>query len=176
MKNENQKMVNDDLYAIKQVIERVKNKGQNRFKLPLIINEKMIDERIKALEELREQSDRFKEFEQKRRDLILNHAEKDESGNPIIYSLPDGKGERLTNQGYGHPNIVERPEEFDKALKALQDEYKEDIEKEVAKEKEFAETLTQPVDPELKFNKIAFDHVPEVEYDELKVLMPMIGE
>jgi hypothetical protein len=166
-------MTNNDLYVIKDAINRVKDKGQNRFKLPLIINERMINERIKALEELKQQSDEFKEFENKRRELIVKHAEKDETGNPILYSEPEGKG-KITREGYGYPKIVEKPKEYEDALKELQENYKDAIEKEVSKEKDFIETLSQPVEPNLEFNKIAFESVPELEYDELKTLMPLI--
>jgi hypothetical protein len=133
----------------------------------------MIDDRIKAPEELKQQSDEFKEFENKKRELIVKHAEKDETGNPILYSEQGGKG-KITNEGYGYPKIVEKPDEYEKSLKELQEKYKDAIDKEVSKEKDFIETLSQPVEPDLEFNKIAFESVPELEYDELKTLMPII--
>ncbi len=166
-------MRNKDLFALKEVIKRVKEKGTNKFKLPLILNEKVIDNRIEAINKLREQSERLKEFEGKRRGLIAKHAEKDDAGNPIVYSEPNGKGVKQIS-GYGYPNIIEKKEEYEKALKDLQEEYKEEIERELSKEKEFSETLSQPVEPDLKLEKIPFENVPELGYEDLKILIPMI--
>ncbi len=105
-------MKNRNLYELKEVINRVNNKGNNKFKLALLLNEKMIDERIETLEKLREQSDEIKAFEQKRNELITAHAELDENGQVIIYSQPEGNGEKSVN-GYGYPNIVKEKDKYE---------------------------------------------------------------
>ena len=166
-------MKNKKLYELKEVISRVNRKGNNKFKLALLLNEKMIDERIESLEKLREQSEEFKAFEQKRRELITEYAELDASGQVIVYSQPEGKGEKSAD-GYGYPNIIKDKEEYEKKFAALQEENKEVIDTEVKKQNDFMETLNQSVDPEMKLSSVPFDSVPEIEYEEMKVLMPII--
>lgn len=166
-------MKNKNLYELKEVIGRVNNKGNNKFKLALLLNEKMIEERIEALEKLREQSKEYKAFEQKRHELISNHAELNENGQVIVYSQPDGKGS-ITNDGYGYPNIVKEKKKYEKQLAALQEENKEVIDAEMNKQSDFVETLDQEIDPAIEFSSILFDAVPEIEYEEMKVLMPFI--
>ena len=59
-------------------------------------------------------------------------------------------------------------------MTTLQKEYKDVIEAEVKKESDFLETLNQAIDPAMEFSSIPFDSVPEIEYEEMKVLMPFI--
>ncbi len=172
-KKKNEKgITNADLFGMKNAIQSVKEKGSNKFKLPLILNEMKIDEHLKALEELRKPSDKFQEYEQKRRELILKHAELDESGNIKLYSEENGQGKRLYD--YGIPNIIKDEKEFKEKNKALQEEYKEVIEKQKKASEEFEKTLSEQADIELK--TIAFEDFPEMGYEELKILMPIIDE
>ena len=166
-------MKNKNLYELKEAISRVNNKGNNKFKLALLLNEKMIDERIESIDKLREQSDEYKAFEQKRNELISAHAELDENGQVIVYTTADGQGEKSKN-GYGYPYIIKGKETYEKEMISLQDENKDIIEAEVKKESDFVETLDQDLDPTIEFSLIPFDSVPEIEYDEMKVLMPFI--
>jgi len=166
-------MKNKNLYELKEAISRVNNKGNNKFKLALLLNEKMIDERIESIDKLREQSDEYKAFEQKRNELISAHAELDENGQVIVYANADGQGEKSKN-AYGYPNIVKEKEAYEKQMISLQDENKDIIEVEVKKESDFVETLNQDLEPAIEFSLIPFDSVPEMEYDEMKVLMPFI--
>ena len=165
-------MKNADLFSMKNAIQSVKEKGSNKFKLPLILNEMKIDEHLKALEELRKPSDKFQEYEQKRRELILKHAELDESGNIKLYSEAKGQGNRLYD--YGIPNIVKDEADFEEKNKALQEEYKEVIEKQKKASEDFNDTLKE--DAKIELSKIPFAEFPEVSYDEMKVLMPLIDE
>ncbi|WP_461644099.1 hypothetical protein [Labilibaculum euxinus] len=166
-------MKNKNLYELKEAIKRVNNKGNNKFKLALLLNEKMIDERIGSIDKLREQSDEFKAFEQKRHELITAHAELDENGQVIVYSQPEGNGGK-SKDGYGYPNIVKDKKKYEKELITLQEEYKDVIEAEVKKQSDFVETLNQALEPAIEFSSIPFDSVPEIAYEEMKVLMPFI--
>lgn len=166
-------MKNKNLYELKEAISRVNNKGNNKFKLALLLNEKMIDERIESIEKLREQSEEYKAFEQNRHELISAHAELDDNGQVVVYSQPDGKGER-SNDGYGYPNIVKEKKKYEKQMNKLQEENKEVVDAEVKKQSEFVETLGQDVEPAIEFSTVSFDSVPEIEYEEMKVLMPFI--
>lgn len=164
------KVTNKQLFDLKSSIQRVKELGSNSFKLPLILNEMKIDERIRALEELRKPSKKMQEYEEKRRQLFSKHAELDGSGQLVLYSEPDGKGER--RQDFGIPNIVNEKEAFEEANKELLDEYKEELEKAKKKQEEFQETLSQ--EAEIKLQRIPFDVLPEVKYEDMKVLLPII--
>ena len=168
-------MKNKNLYELKEVIKRINGKGNNNFKLALLLNEKLIDERIESLEKLHEQSDEFKQFEQKRREIITDHAEVDENGQVVIFSQPEGKGEKNMN-GYGYPNIVKDKKEYEKKMLALQEEYKDIIVTEQENQSNFNETLNSEVEPEIEFNSVPFDTVPEIEYEEMKVLMHFIED
>lgn len=166
-------MKNKELYELKEVISRVHDKGNNKFKLALLLNEKQVDERIETLDKLREQSEEFKTFEEKRRDLITAHAEIDSSGQVVVYSEPDGKGEKSTD-GFGYPKITKDNADYEEKMKALQDEYKDVIDAEVKKQSDFVETLEQDVEPTIDFSTIPFESMPEIAYGEMKVLMPFI--
>lgn len=163
-------MTNNDLYAIKEVIAKVRNKGDNRFKLPLILNEQMIATRIAALEELRKPSEAFEEFEKKRRDLITQTSERDESGNVLLYVTPECL-DRAVEMGY--PKVLDK-EAFDAGMTTLHEEYKDCLATEQAKQEDFTRTLEEPADVELK--KIPFDFFPELDYDDLRVLLNMIDD
>ncbi|WP_421921234.1 hypothetical protein [Marinifilum sp.] len=166
-------MKNKNLYELKEAISRVNNKGNNKFKLALLLNEKMIDERIESIEKLREQSEEYKAFEQNRHELISAHAELDDNGQVVVYSQPEGQG-GISNDGYGYPNIVKEKKEYEKQLNSLQEENKEVIDAEVKKQSEFVETINQDVEPAIEFSTVSFDCIPEIEYEEMKVLMPFI--
>ncbi len=167
-------MKNKDLYLIKQVITQVKDKGSNKFKLALIINEIELDKRIEALDKLREQGEDVKAFEQERIKIMQKYAEKDEAGNVLVFSEPDGKGVKKTD-GYGFTFIKKDREAYEKELEKFQEENKELLEKELKKQKEFNKTLEQDVEPKIELTKIDFDIVPEIGFDQLKVLMPIIN-
>jgi len=165
-------MKNADLFSLKNAIQSVKEKGSNKFKLPLILNEMKIDEHIKALEELRKPSDEFEEYQKKRRKLISVHAELDEGNNIKLYTEEGGKGERRYD--YGIPNIVKDKKKYKEKNDALEEEFKEVIEKQNEKMKEFEKTLSEEAAIELK--KIPFELFPEADYEELKILYPLIEE
>lgn len=163
-------MKNKQLFEIKEAIVAVKEKGTNKFKLPLILNEMAIDGHIKALEELRKPSEDYNKFLQEKRELLAGHAEVDEQGTIILYSGQNGTGQR--RHDYGFPNIVKAPKTFETTAKELEEKYKTVLEKESKKQEEFTKTLEENTDIELK--KIPFADVPEIEYDYLRILMPMI--
>ncbi len=159
-------MKNATLYILKEVIAKIKEKGSNKFKLPLILNEMSIDERIKVLEALREPSKQYDEFMKESRELVSNHCEKDEQGQIMLYSLEGGKGERRFDRGY--PNIVTDIEVFENSSANLELKYKGALEKEKKKQKDFENTLQEDCDLVLK--TINFEDVPEIPYDYLKLL------
>lgn len=161
-------MKNETLFTLKQVITEVKEKGTNKFKLPLILNEMKIDEQIKALEELRKPSPEFEEFQKEQTKLMADHAEIDEQGNVAVYSEPNGKGQRIYD-GYGAPNIVKDVDKFNAKIEDLREKHKAILEAENTKQEDFQKTLQDDCDIELK--TIDFEDVPDMPYDLLKIFI-----
>lgn len=161
---------NNDLYILQECIKGVRHMGGNAFKLPIILNEELITKRIEVLEKLIAPSERFAEYQIKSRELYLIHAEK-EGENLVLYSQPDGQGVRVSS-GMGFPKIITDPIGYGKKKKKLDEEYKDSIDEHNEKAKAFEATLAEPCDLELK--KIPFDVIPDLGYDELKVLMWMV--
>lgn len=160
-------MKNEKLFALKEAILKVKEKGSNRFKLALILNEIEIDKYISALNKLREPSEGYKEFLEKRRELFIAHAEVDEKGELILYEKEGGKGVRKFD--FGIPNIVRSKAKFEKGMKELGVEYKEILEKEKVIQEDFNNTLQEEC--EVKLKEVSIEDVPEMEYDLLKVFI-----
>jgi len=168
------KLKNGDLFQIKNVITRIKDKGNNKFKLALILNEIKIDERIEALKKLNEPSKELQKFNNERDPLAREHAELDQQGNMKVYSLPDGKGE-LKKDGIGYPNIIKEKKVFEDKLDKLKVKYKKAIDEGAKKQEEFLETLKEDVKPIVKLELIDFENIPEISFEDMKVLMPMIS-
>ena len=163
-------MKNWELYELKKAIEGVKNKGNNRFKLPLLLNEKIIEERIATLETLRKPSEKYNTYLQEKRALITKHGELDESGQIILYSEPNGQGVRRYD--FGLPNIIKCVDEYNEKLEVLDKKNKAVIDAEAKKQEEFEKTLEEEANVELK--KIPFDEIPELDYEQLKKLFPIV--
>lgn len=163
-----EKLKNSDLYEIKQVIEKVKNLGTNQFKLPLILIEMEVDKHLKALDALREPSETFKKYDETRKLKIAEFSEKDGSGNLILYEFPGGQGKRSIN---GFPKIVGDEKLLEKAVKKIDADYKQVIEEQEKKEKEWQKILPDVSNIELK--PIPLDLFPEMDYDSLKVLLKL---
>lgn len=163
------KLKNGELYIIKQVFVAIKDKGTNKFKLAIIRNEMIVDGYIKALEELRKPSAKMEEFKKKRDALLAEHAEAD-GGGLVVYTEPGGKGQRAQ---FGYPNIVKDKEAYESKMAALTDEYKDEFEKEAETQKAFMLTLEEEATG-IDFVKIPFADIPEISYEELKTLMPII--
>lgn len=160
-------MKNKQAFTLKQAITAVKTKGNNAFKLPLILNEMKLDQYIKGLEELRKPSEKYDEFLAEKRELLSKHAELDEAGNIILYAGQNGTGERKYD--YGFPHIVKNKEEFEEAAAELEKKYKKVLEAEQKKQMDFEKTLEEEADIELK--QIPFDTLPELDYDYLKIFV-----
>lgn len=164
-------MTNNDLYLIKASISNVKDNGNNQYKMLLILNEMKIDERLKVLEQLVQPTEKYQEYVQKARELANEHGEQ-ENGNLVVYTLPNGQGEKTTGNGY--PHIIKDKEAYDEKYKALEKQYSKAIEEHKKKATDFNKTLFEDVSPVIAFDKIPFSIVPEMSYSDLRALMPII--
>jgi len=115
-------------------------------------NKKILEPEIKALEEAREPSEGYLEYEKKRIALCQIHTEKDENGNPKLTKDPNNGQEvfDLTD---------EAKEKLDEEMKEVREEFKEDIEEHEKKQKEFGEFIKEEV--ELNLIKLKLKQMPE---------------
>lgn len=169
-----QKMKNKDLLRLKEAIKATKRMGSNKYNYPMILNEMEIDRRIDALQQLIEPSASFKEFEQKKNELITTHAEKSESGQVNLYDrsgkLIDLSKYSETDKVFGFPKIAHEKDEYEKSFKELHQSYKAAIEEQQKKEQEYySETLEEVCEIELK--SVPFEDFPEMDYELMKVFI-----
>jgi hypothetical protein len=135
----------------------------------------------------------FQSYKQERNALLAEHAEIDAQGALVLYESANGQGQRKYD--FGFPNIVKEPDEFTEKDNALAEKHKEAIKAETerlvkgteelakkhkkaieAEDKrraDFAKTLEEEADIELR--KIPFDDLPEMSSKHLEVLMPIIA-
>jgi len=168
-------MKNNDLFELKEVINQVKNAGSTSFKLSVMINEEILDDRIKIISKQNVESDEIKEYSKKAQELGSGHAEKDETGAIILYEGEGGNGKRITQEGgRGFYNITSDVVVYEKAKSELDIEYKEVIEGNKTKYAEFLELLNQEAS-EIRFVKFDISLLPDLEYNQIKVLKVLLN-
>ena len=166
-------LLNHQLYDLKNAISQIKEKGTNQFNIELIANEMEIDKRIEILEKLKEPSEKFKEYQTEQLKLATEYCET-ENGSVVLYSLPGGEGDRVNGNGW--PKPIRDKEEYEKKYEEMRVKYKKDIDAYDKKLTEYRKTLTEPVKPALELNKIDFKLFPEIPYDTLKVMWPLVNK
>ena len=163
-------MKNEEIYLAKTLLENVSKSGNNSFKLNVLLNLEMVEERIHTLEKVVEPSEKIKEFQNEQRKLIFEYCEKDANGSVILYSEEDGKGTIVKgNNEKGHLNIIKDKEKFGEIMNELSEKYKDDILEQNEKATEFSEILKEEAK---NFNliKFDFDKLPDISYEDLKTL------
>ena len=112
-------------------------------------NHRTVREALEDLEKTREPSEGFRKYEKEWGDLVREHSEKDERGNPIV------------REG-GQVHVDEDPEvkaEFVAKHESLREGYVDDIEAHEKKIETFVELLD--MDCSLKLAKIEVGDIPE---------------
>lgn len=166
-------MKNGELYLLKKVLEDVSSLGTNSFKLVVLINEELVLSRTKKLDKLIEPSYKINEYREKHRELLTNLGEKDETGNVILYEKEFGEGKIVTHTGNGFPNLKGKEDEFKAKSEELIAEYKEAIDAHDLVIKNFNSTLDEEAES-LAFVKFKVETMPELTYQQLKALKPLI--
>ena len=148
------------LLNILKKFETVKNKKIAYFALR---NSHLLVDELAPLNELEKQffSDEYKEFEQKRLELVTKYQLKDEENNPLV------KEDGTHDFGAGEAAL-------DVEWKKLRAEYKSSIDEREEINKQFEEILKEDV--ELKVIKINFNDLPDdiieaTEFDIMKLLI-----
>lgn len=175
---------NFQLYDMQEACSRMSKYGVSNFRIRLLMNEELINDRIKKLEKLRETSDEIKKFRAEFQALALEHCEKLENGNPVLYENEDGTGKKI-NGDRGYPKIIKDIDVYSEKKAKLSEKYSKDIKKMNENEELFKETMMKSIDPEIEFYKIDSDMFPEpstmsdIDNDNytayLKILKPFIN-
>lgn len=86
------KIKHKDLYALQSAYKAMKEEKIRDFKtnMAIIRSRKLVDNEIEALDQLKEPTEEFQEFEKKRGELASKHARKDKSGTAMLKSTPQG--------------------------------------------------------------------------------------
>lgn len=166
-------MNNGELFALKSVMESMRSSGGNPFKLALMINEDLVSSRLTQLESLVAFSKEMEEYQKENKSLITVHAEKDTDGNIILYDGQGGNGKIITETGSGIPHITIDVDVYDKENKELLEKYKTALAEHQVKIDAYIETLNEPV-TDLTFTTFNMDSLPELDYDQLRALKPLI--
>lgn len=86
---------------------------------------------VKEVEILSNSSKRYLEYRRELEVLILEYCEKGEDGSPVLYSMPNGQGERLSisdaSQQVAYYNFGVSTVEYQKRKEDLEDKYSEAI-------------------------------------------------
>jgi len=150
------------LLNILKKFETVKNKKIAYFALR---NSHLLVDELAPLNELEKQffSDEYKEFEQKRIELVNKYQLKDEANNPLV-------------KDDGTHDFGENVEVLENEWKKLRAKYKSSIDERDEINKQYEEILKEDV--ELKVIKISFNDLPDdiIEATEFNIMKLLIKE
>jgi hypothetical protein len=139
-----------DLFSILGILDQMNNeKTQVKFAYAMAKNRKKIQAEVEVLRESVKSSPEMEEFEKKRLVLCHDMAQKDDEGKP------------LTKGGAGNLGpmfVIADQEAFNTAFDALKEEYKDALELQDLKRKEFEALLDEEAETEL--HKIPLDVFP----------------
>lgn len=168
-------MKNGDLFELKEVIKSIKDLGNINFKLAIMINEEILESRINIILKQNEPSSEFNEYTKKLRELQANYAEKDDDGALMLYEGQNGSGRRITKENEsGFYNIINDIDKFNEDKHKLDLEYKDVIDNYNTKYLAFLELLKEDIN-DIHFIKFNTDILPNMDYDKLKKLKPILN-
>ena len=132
----------------------------------VIKNKRSFEKQVEILNELVSPLEKFSEFEQKRVALLTECATNEE-GKVQTQDLGQGKAQYLLQE--------DKKEKFVKEIGELQNEYKEVIEKQTQKYKEYEDLLDRETDIEIK--KIHKKSIPSnIEISDLEAMFDLIED
>jgi hypothetical protein len=147
------KLIRKDLPGISEAISQLLGSGQvtsKRLVYTLVKNTKVLEGEVEAFKKAYEtDSDEYKEFVTKVREVYAKFGRKDEEGN-----LVDAEG----NPGFDLNEEADR-EKFEKAIKALEKKYSKAIEARKGEVAEYEKFLAEEID--VKVSNINFESLPE---------------
>jgi hypothetical protein len=160
-----------DLYLFKEAIEEAKGLGNFDFKYRLVLVEMEVDKHLKVLQELKKEKE-FSELQAGRESIIAKYAEKDETGQVILYEKPGGVGAIV--EGKGFPKIVGDEKELTKEIEQYLADNKEKIDECEEAYQAWLKSLEEEV-TDFNFKPIPYKLFPDgISYDSLKKLFKLI--
>lgn len=138
-----------------------------KFAFVIEMNKAEIKPTIDALETAQKKAlESIRDYEEARRKLCEEYAEKDENGKPVIVEDEEGNKQFF---------ITENREEFDNVLEALGIEFHEAIEEGKRLGYEFEELLSSEEEVDIRTIKLS-DVPKDITVGAMQGLMPMISE
>lgn len=147
-----EKMKRGDLVTLNVLLGesvRKSDKYDKRFKFAIHRNLEYFKDEIKAMAETQKESPRFEEYQQKRNQVGMEYADKDENGNPVM-QLVEGTNVYV---------VSERKEEANGKIAELIKEYHDAIEEHKEAMNQFNELMEEEI--EIDVCKISFEYLPE---------------
>ena len=168
-------MKNVDILVLSDTIKKVANLGSNKYKLSLMINEEIIDSRANKIRSTLVKPSEYADYESAARALVLEYGVKNDDGNLILYSEPNGNGEIITDpNANGYPFIPsDAVVEFDIKIKELNDQYKDMLDEFQEETAKYNKLLEEEAD-DISFVKFDSDLLPELDYKYIKILKPLL--
>lgn len=168
-------MNNGELIKIAQVLNMLAYQFQNRRDVPVKFlyglkkNLALVNPHAQVLNNRLQYPhsafpDKFDECEKERMNICIEHALKDENGNPVI-------------KGNMYDLDPARRGDFDNAIKTMMDKYPEIAQEREEHEKKSQEILSEGA-PDIEFYRINISHLPAsgITSEQLDILMPLIDE
>jgi len=145
------KISRNDLIEFDKGLKEVKGWKGTKFSYAIIKNIKLISSEIDSIESTRQLmiTNKFKEYDKKRSDLIIKYANKDDNGNPILTE--------------NNMIIIQNTKEFNSKLEKLTKEYEVVLNEQNKKDLEFNTFLKEKI--EIEIYKIGLEFYPENEID-----------
>jgi hypothetical protein len=136
------------ILAMQQAFSQLE-KGQHSFKFSYFIarNNKLVKEEVEIWQKMILPAGKFKEYEDKRMDMIKKFAEKQSNG---IYKIENGE----------YIIVPEKQKDFDKEIEKLKKRYKKALDEREKQMKDFDDSL-ENLDVDLKFSTIDIKDMPE---------------
>jgi len=139
--------------------KRLDRVNETRFAYAIAKNKQILKRELEAIQEARKISDAYKEYDVERLELVRDHAERDEDGNPVMIDAVNIK--------------VRNRMEFNAALEKLQEGHKEALEDERARVEKFEAFLGEEFTIEM-FG-IKPEHIPDdLSSEEMYGIMDLI--
>ena len=149
-------MKKGELYGLHQSLSEAARTSKGiKLGYALIKSIRFVEKDIMTLEDLRKPSEEFQEYDRKRIDICLAHAEKDDKGQPKTMMSAQNNKEYV---------ITDRPA-FEKAIEELREQYKAAVDDHEARKDKYNQELASECTP--KVHKIKFSEIV-AEQDDLK--------
>lgn len=162
------KISREKLFGLNVLFNRLSGQKTNvQFHYTVAKNKRLLVPELECLQEARVPSEEFTSYQKERIDLCKEYCKKDEDGTPIVLD-PDTPTSRFDFE-------EDQKEILDNAMKPIAEKYKNVIEEQDKKEKDFFDLLKEEVD--IPFNLFKLKYMPEeIIGEDVEILFDLIEE